>query len=74
MVCSFKTPEEWRQKGRLEQAIANLEVIKNANAFVVCDQVVLGNENLEAYQKYARISLAASKGLLVLLKKQVEGR
>ena len=72
MEYSPETIGQWTRKGKLKNAIERLEAIQNANAATVCMFVVDGHGDHSLVKRYARISLAAGNGLLVLLKKRIE--
>ena len=74
MITSPKQYNPDSREAKLERAVDRLKVIKNATAQVVCFYVSSGHGDLLFLKRQARISLAASKGLLILLKKRIEGR
>ena len=68
------TIKEWQHKGSLKTAIEKLKITQHAYAATVCTFVVEGYVDHATAKRSARISLAAGKGLLTLLMKQIEGR
>ena len=72
MLTSPKQYDPDSDRAKLERGTERLKVIKNASAQVVCFYVSSGHGDLLFLKRQARISLAASKGLLNLLHKRIE--